>query len=224
MPFILTLAQTGNKALLGCSLNQQVLREQTKPPAYKTHWTEVYLHCFIYRQRTPKEIPYYNGFRGFVLKKKKFLIQFIGDLGTLSSVGIHFDLFQIVTRGGLFWVIRLTSPLVLEMRRLRLGGEIAQTYLTGGWQRHLGALPPVIFLADRVAYISRANVFSPSLSSTGLSPDRALWERHSGGAANQHPPRKGELPAPSWSSQCMWLGSGWWAAALWHSSPSRLPG
>ena len=106
----------------------------------------------------------------------KKLIQFIGDIGTLSSVGIHFDLFQIVTRGGLFWVIRLTFPLVLEMRRLRLGGEIAQNYLTGGWQRHLGALPPVIFLADRVAYISSANVFSPSLNSTGLSPDRALWK------------------------------------------------
>ena len=66
------------------------------------------------------------------------------------------------------------------MRRLRLGGEIAQNYLTGGWQRHLGALPPVIFLADRVAYIASANVFSHSLSSTGLSPDRALWKRHFG--------------------------------------------
>lgn len=164
------------KPFLDAPLNQQVLREQTKPPVYKTHWT---LHCFIYRQRTPKEILYYNSLWGFVFKKKKkFLIQFIGDIGTLSSVGIHFDLFQIVTRGGLFWVIRLTFPLVLEMRRLRLGGKIAQNYLTGGWQRHLG--PCLLWSFWLTELLTYPVLMSSLLASTGLSPDRALWERHFG--------------------------------------------
>ena len=114
----------------------------------------------------------------YLKKKKKFLIQFIGDIGTLSSVGIHFDLFQIVTRGGLFWVIRLTFPLVLEMRRLRLGGKIAQNYLTGGWQRHLG--PCLLWSFWLTELLTYPVLMSSLLASTGLSPDRALWERHFG--------------------------------------------
>ena len=61
-----------------------------------------------------------------------------------------------------------------------------------------GALPPLIFLADRVAYISSTNVFSPSLNRS--EPRQSTLGKAFWGSANQHPPRKGELPAPSWSS------------------------
>ena len=56
-------------------------------------------------------------------------------------------------------------------------------------------LPPLIFLADRVAYISSTNVFSPSLNRS--EPRQSTLGKAFWGSANQHPPRKGELPAPS---------------------------
>ena len=77
-------------------------------------------------------------------------------------------------------------------------GKGSHSELSGWWVVEApGVLPPVPFLADTAAYTSRAKVFSLSLSSTGLSPDSAPWERHFGLGKCQHPPRKGKLPATS---------------------------
>lgn len=89
------------------------------------------------------------------------------------------------------------------MRRLRLGGKTTQNYLTGGWQRHLG--PCLLWSFWLTELLTYPVLMSSLLASTGLSPDRALWERHFGvwqisipqGKVSYQPP----LEAPS---ACGW--------------------
>lgn len=70
--------------------------------------------------------------------------------------------------------------------------------LSGWWVAGAPEVPPPVpFPADSAAHTSGPTLCSAGFSSTGLSPDRELWERRSGLDRCQHPPRIGALPASS---------------------------
>lgn len=219
MPFILTLAQTGHKALLECSL------ESASPQGTnKTSCLQDALDIALFHLQTKdtKRDTLPQRPLGICIKKKKVLNTI--HRGHRDPIKCGNSLWFVSDshkrRALLSHQVDLSSCFRDEKTE---AGRENRSELSDRWVAEApGALPPLIFLADRVAYISSTNVFSPSLNRS--EPRQSTLGKAFWGLANQHPPRKGELPAPSWSSQCMWLGSGWWAAALWHSSPSRLPG